>query len=210
MMLSDAPRQVSTFIGQTPPRFYLANAAFGPQPNYAQCLVESYSPEKARELQAILRDTVGKQFPDIFMRVNRFELNTVPQALIEARFCGPDEAVLDSLTELALSVMRRNPKVANARNEWGNMAMMVQADYEPVKAGRLSIGKDDMIEATKAVGDGISVGIYRDNEKKVPVRRDESRSFGRSCRVERGTFGTIGTGDKGYMYRVGISIGSYL
>lgn len=75
------------------------------------------------------------------MRVNRFELNTVPQALIEARFCGPDEAVLDSLTELALSVMRRNPKVANARNEWGNMAMMVQADYEPVKAGRLSIGK---------------------------------------------------------------------
>lgn len=97
------------------------------------------------------------------------------------------------------------------------MAMMVQADYEPVKAGRLSIGKDDMIEATKAVGDGISVGIYRDNEKKVPVLlksdvsgRDESRSFGRSCRVERGTFGTIGTGDKGYMYRVGISIGSYL
>ena len=33
----------------------------------------------------------------------------------------------------------------------------------------MSIGKDDMIEATKAVGDGISVGIYRDNEKKVPV-----------------------------------------
>ena len=100
----ETTRQVSTFIGQTPPRFYLANTSFGPQPNYAQCIVEARSPEEARELQAVLRDTVGRQFPEVFMRVNRFELSTVPQALIEARFCGPDEAILDSLTELALGV----------------------------------------------------------------------------------------------------------
>ena len=175
----ETTRQVSTFIGQTPPRFYLANTSFGPQPNYAQCIVEACSPEEARELQAVLRDTVGRQFPDVFMRVNRFELSTVPQALIEARFCGPDEAILDSLTELALGVMRRNPKVANARNEWGNMAMMVQTDYEPVQAGQLNIGKDNMMEATKAIGDGVSVGIYRDNEKKVPVllKSDISREM---------------------------------
>lgn len=165
----EATRQVSSFIGQTPPRFYLANASFGPQSNYAQCLVEAHSPQEARELQAVLRDTVEGRFPDIFMRVNRFELNPVPQALIEARFVGPDEAVLDSLTELALGVMRRNPKVANARNEWGNMAMKIQADYEPVQAGKLNIGKDNLMEATKAVGDGVAVGIYRDREKKVPV-----------------------------------------
>ncbi len=175
----ETTRQVSTFIGQTPPRFYLANTSFGPQPNYAQCIVEARSPEEARELQAVLRDTVGRQFPNVFMRVNRFELSTVPQALIEARFCGPDEAILDSLTELALGVMRRNPKVANARNEWGNMAMMVQTDYEPVQAGQLNIGKDNMMEATKAIGDGVSVGIYRDNEKKVPVllKSDISREM---------------------------------
>ena len=175
----ETTRQVSTFIGQTPPRFYLANTSFGPQPNYAQCIVEARSPEEARELQAVLRDTVGRQFPEVFMRVNRFELSTVPQALIEARFCGPDEAILDSLTELALGVMRRNPKVANARNEWGNMAMMVQTDYEPVQAGQLNIGKDNMMEATKAIGDGVSVGIYRDNEKKVPVllKSDMSREM---------------------------------
>ena len=175
----ETTRQVSTFIGQTPPRFYLANTSFGPQPNYAQCIVEARSPEEARELQAVLRDTVGRQFPEVFMRVNRFELNTAPQALIEARFCGPDEAILDSLTELALGVMRRNPKVANARNEWGNMAMMVQTDYEPVQAGQLNIGKDNMMEATKAIGDGVSVGIYRDNEKKVPVllKSDMSREM---------------------------------
>ena len=42
----DGVRKVSSFIGQTPPRFYLANASYGPQPNYAQFMVEAESPEQ--------------------------------------------------------------------------------------------------------------------------------------------------------------------
>lgn len=161
--------KVSSFVGQTPPRFYLANASFGPQPNYAQCLVEAVTPEKSRTLQIILRDSVSSRFPEVFMRVNKFELSSVPQALIEARFCGKDPSILDSLTNTALEIMRHNPKVANARNEWGNMSMMIRADYDPVKAGMLGIGKNNLMEATKSISDGTAIGIYRDNEKKVPV-----------------------------------------
>lgn len=162
-------KKVSSFVGQTPPRYYLANAAYGPQPNYAQCLVEADTPEKSRELQAILYDRLPEMFPDALVRVNSFEINSIPQALIEARFCGDDPEVLDSLTNLALEIMRKNPKVLNARNEWGNMALMIKADYDPVKAGRLNVGRHDMMNAVKAVNDGTAVGVYRDRDKKVPV-----------------------------------------
>lgn len=165
----DGVKKVSSFIGQTPPRYYLANAAYGPQPNYAQCLVEAESPEKARELQNILYKELPERFPDALVRVNRFEINSIPQALIEARFCGDDPAVLDSLTNIAIGIMRKNPKVLNARNEWGNMAMMVKTGYDPVKAGKLNMGRADMMNAVKSVNDGTPVGIYRDNDKKVPV-----------------------------------------
>ena len=162
-------KKVSSFVGQTPPRYYLANAAYGPQPNYAQCLVEADTPEKSRELQAILYDRLPEMFPDALVRVNSFEINSIPQALIEARFCGDDPEVLDSLTNLALEIMRKNPKVLNARNEWGNMALMIKADYDPVKAGRLNVGRHDMMNAMKAVNNGTAVGVYRDRDKKVPV-----------------------------------------
>lgn len=162
-------KKVSSFVGQTPPRYYLANAAYGPQPNYAQCLVEADTPEKSRELQAMLYDRLPAMFPDALVRVNSFEINSIPQALIEARFCGDDSEVLDSLTNLALEIMRKNPKVLNARNEWGNMALMIKADYDPVKAGRLNVGRHDMMNAVKAVNDGTAVGVYRDRDKKVPV-----------------------------------------
>lgn len=162
-------KKVSSFVGQTPPRYYLANAAYGPQPNYAQCLVEADTPEKSRELQAMLYDRLPEMFPDALVRVNSFEINSIPQALIEARFCGDDPEVLDSLTNLALEIMRKNPKVLNARNEWGSMALMIKADYDPVKAGRLNVGRHDMMNAVKAVNDGTAVGVYRDRDKKVPV-----------------------------------------
>lgn len=162
-------KKVSSFVGQTPPRYYLANAAYGPQPNYAQCLVEADTPEKSRELQAMLYDRLPAMFPDALVRVNSFEINSIPQALIEARFCGDDPEVLDSLTNLALEIMRKNPKALNARNEWGNMALMIKADYDPVKAGRLNVGRHDMMNAVKAVNDGTAVGVYRDRDKKVPV-----------------------------------------
>ena len=98
-------KKVSSFVGQTPPRYYLANAAYGPQPNYAQCLVEADTPEKSRELQAMLYDRLPAMFPDALVRVNSFEINSIPQALIEARFCGDDPEVLDSLTNLALIML---------------------------------------------------------------------------------------------------------
>lgn len=169
LMQHEGVRHVSTFVGQTPPRYYLANAAYGPQSNYAQCLVEAVSPSVARSMQVGLQDELSQTFSDALIRVNRFELNSIPQALIEARFCGDDPRVLDSLTSMAIDIMRRNPKVMNARNEWGNKAMLVRAAYDPVKAGRLNLGKADLMTAVKSTNDGTPVGIYRDGDKQVPV-----------------------------------------
>ena len=169
LMQHEGVRHVSTFVGQTPPRYYLANAAYGPQSNYAQCLVEAVSRSVARSMQVGLQDELSQTFSDALIRVNRFELSSIPQALIEARFCGDDPRVLDSLTSIAIDIMRRNPKVMNARNEWGNKAMLVRAAYDPVKAGRLNLGKADLMTAVKSTNDGTPVGIYRDGDKQVPV-----------------------------------------
>ena len=65
----------------------------------------------------------------------------------------------------AIEIMRKNPKVLYARNEWGNMAMKVRAEYDPYKAGRLNIGKADMMQAVKAIQDGVAVGVYREENK---------------------------------------------
>ena len=166
---------VSTFIGRTPPRYYLSNVAFGPQSNYTQLLVKCHTSEESRRLNAALQDSIRLKLPGPLIKVNKFELSPLTEAVIEARFLGPDPAVLDSLVGQAIEIMRRNPKVADARNEWGNMALMLRPVYDPVKAGELGITKAQMMQSVKSISDGVPVGIYRDNEKKVPVLLQSER-----------------------------------
>lgn len=160
---------VSTYIGRTPPRYYLSNIAFGPQSNYAQVLVKCHSSKEARALHARLQDCIREFFPDPLIKVNKFELSPLTEAMIEARFLGPDAAVLDSLVNVATGIMRRNPKAADVRNEWGNMTLVMRPVYDPVKAGALGITKAQMMQSVKSISDGLPVGIYRDDERKVPV-----------------------------------------
>lgn len=119
LMQHEGVRHVSTFVGQTPPRYYLANAAYGPQSNYAQCLVEAVSPSVARSMQVGLQDELSQTFSDALIRVNRFELNSIPQALIEARFCGDD------------------PRVARFADEYGHRhhAPQSEGDERPQRVG---------------------------------------------------------------------------
>ncbi|MEG2556083.1 MAG: efflux RND transporter permease subunit [Odoribacter sp.] len=160
---------VSSFVGRTPPRYYLSNIAFGPQSNYAQLLIKCKSSKESRQLHRLLQDSIRIKYPEPLIKVNKFELSPLTEAVIEARFLGPDAAVLDSLVGVAIETMRKNPKVADARNEWGSMSLMIRPVYDPVKAGMLGITKSAMMESVKAIGDGLPVGVYRDDEKKVPV-----------------------------------------
>ena len=160
---------VSGFVGRTPPRYYLSNIAFGPQPNYAQLLIKCHSSGDARVMHALLQDSIRQKFPEPLVKVNKFELSPLTEAMIEARFLGPDAAVLDSLVNVATGIMRRNPKAADVRNEWGNMTLVMRPVYDPVKAGALGITKAQMMQSVKSVSDGLPVGVYRDDERKVPV-----------------------------------------
>ena len=84
--------------------------------------------------------------------------------------------VFYGLTGVAIDIMRRNPKVTDARNEWGNMTYMIRPVYDPVKAGFLGITKANLMESVKSIEEGTVIGIYRDEEKKVPVLLKSEKS----------------------------------
>lgn len=160
---------VSAFVGQTPPRYYLSNIAFGPQANYGQLLIKAVDSKGAKEAHILLNEELPKEFPAPLIKVNKFEISPLSEAVIEGRFIGPDPAVLDSLVTLAITSMNKNPKVKDARYEWGNMAPLLTPIFDPIKAGELGITKSGMMQSLKAIEEGYPIGVYRDQEKKVPV-----------------------------------------
>jgi Cation/multidrug efflux pump len=69
----------------------------------------------------------------------------------------------------AIEIMRRNPKVAYARNEWGNMSKVMRPGYDPVKAGALGFTKSQIMESVKSIRDGNTVGVIAMMRKRFPV-----------------------------------------
>ena len=53
---------ISTYVGRTPPRYYLSNVSFGPQPNYAQLLVKARSSKETKALRTRLQDSIRTLF----------------------------------------------------------------------------------------------------------------------------------------------------
>ena len=61
----------STYIGRTPPRYYLSNVSFGPQSNYAQILVKCKTSKDSKELHALLQDSIRQKYPEPLIKVNK-------------------------------------------------------------------------------------------------------------------------------------------
>ena len=76
---------VSSYIGRTPPRYYLSNISFGPQSNYAQLLVKCKSSKESRALNALLQDSIRLKYPEPLIKVNKFELSHDRSPLSGAR-----------------------------------------------------------------------------------------------------------------------------
>ena len=101
--------------------------------------------------------------------MNKFELSPLQESLIQARFRGNDPAVLDSLTNLAVSIMHQNPNTKDARSDWRNQTMIIKPVFSPLKAGVTGMSRAGINESVKSINDGVAIGVFRDDENKVPL-----------------------------------------
>ena len=51
--------------------------------------------DKENGWNALLQDSIRQKYPEPLIKVNKFELSPLTEAVIEARFLGPDPAVLE-------------------------------------------------------------------------------------------------------------------
>ena len=90
-----------------------------PQPNHAQLLVKARS---SKEKQSVAHQTarlIRTLFPGPLIKVNKFELSPLTEAVIEARFLGPDPCRTRFTGRYGYRDYAPQPEVADARNRMG-------------------------------------------------------------------------------------------
>ena len=88
---------------------------------------------------------------------------------IEARFHGPDPAVLRHLSEQAQAIMRADPESKDIRDDWRQPVKLVRPVFNEQVGRQLGITREDLADALSYAFEGTPVGRYRDGIRVLPI-----------------------------------------
>jgi multidrug efflux pump subunit AcrB len=184
LMGDDRVKDVSAFIGAGPPRFYLPVDPESPNQSYAQLIVNVHD---FREIDGLISDIdpwLVDQFPNALVSVRKYGVGPANTWTFEVRFAGPaiaDPAILRSIANQGLDILRDEPLAGPFRTDWRERVTKIQPQFNQERARWASITRDDIAQTTLRAFDGRSVGLYREKDDLLPIvlrhTEDERRNF---------------------------------
>ena len=166
---NDKIKSYSFTLGGSPVRYYLASSSIGPKPNFANVLIETKDAKDAQSEENKFYEYMVANYPDILTRSALFALSPVPDAAIEIGFVGDNIDTLVALTQRAQEIARKNDKVMEVRNSWGNKVPVWKPLYSQEKGLRLGITRQQMAYSLRSATNGVPLGEYREGDVFMPI-----------------------------------------
>lgn len=160
---------VSASIGRGAPRF---NATYLPEQsheNFAQLQVRTLTLPQLKPLMQRLDREFATRYPEVLLQLRDMEFGPPAKAKIEARFSGPDPAVLRKLGEQAEAILRTDPEARSIYSDWKERGKELLPVVNEPEARRLGITNQEIALTLKSAFGGLPVGIYRDGTRKLPI-----------------------------------------
>lgn len=154
----------STMVGGGHARFMLIYESEDATPNYAQILVDVEEFGQIAPLQRELQEWVDETYPIANTKVWQFILGPGGGSKIEARFYGPDPAVLRGLAAEAKTLMAEAGAVA-IKDDWREQIPVVRPIINTENARRLGLTQGEIMAAMNAHLSGTRIGIYREGDE---------------------------------------------
>ncbi|MDO6476405.1 efflux RND transporter permease subunit [Alteromonas sp. 1_MG-2023] len=160
---------VTSFIGMGASRFMLTYSPDLPNPSFGQLIVRTHNREEIPLVMNELRAQIRERHAQADVFTQRLFFGPATGAKIEARFKGNDSAVLRELGAKAEALMRQEPSITDVRQDWRQREFTIYPVVDEQKAKIAGLSRTDIADATEFATVGKTVGIYREDERQIPV-----------------------------------------
>ena len=160
---------VTSFIGMGASRFMLTYSLDLPNPSFGQLIVRTHNREEIPLVMNELRAQIRERHPQADVFTQRLFFGPATGAKIEARFKGNDSAMLRELGAKAEALMRQEPTITDVRQDWRQREFTIYPVVDEQKAKIAGLSRTDIADATEFATVGKTVGIYREDERQIPV-----------------------------------------
>jgi len=170
----DSPlvESLSTFIGAGPPRFYLPVDPEKTTQNYAQLIVNFPDYTYVDSFIEEFEPWALQNFPHAMVRFRKYAVGTSNTWKFEVRISGPADANFDQLRETGdeiTKIVKASPYGTDWRTDMLNRTLKLVPVYDQKRARLLSIEREDLARTTKRGYDGVTMGLYRERDKLIPI-----------------------------------------
>ncbi len=166
-----AVERVAASMGSAPARYCLVRPMTSGGDCYGELMVDCKDYATVLEQIPGIRDSLRRAFPGTYIRIRKYNFSISTSHTVEARFTGPDPAVLRDLSRQAEDIMRACPYVDpySVGNNWKPRAQTLVAAYREEDARRAGVSRSDVGNALLAATDGMPVGVLHDQDRMVAV-----------------------------------------
>lgn len=153
---------VSSFVGGGGLRFLLVYTPERENRAFVQFLVQVEDEQQIDGLLATAQQYLEEQYPDANAVAKKFLLGPGAGGRVQARFSGPDPAVLRQLADQAKRVIVADGGAIGIRDDWREREKVVQPDLREVQARRNGLTRVEVAAALETGFEGRTVGFYRE------------------------------------------------
>ena len=186
---------VTSFIGGGGLRFLLVYSPENENRAYVQFLVDVDDADKIDGLMAVIQERLDENYPNANAIAKKFLLGPGAGGRIQARFSGPDSAVLRQLGAQAMKVLQDDGGALCVRSDWQDRVQAIRPELLELQARRNGITRVEVARALESSFEGRAVGFYREpGDARAGIFPQETRLLPiivRPPRSEREDVGAI-------------------
>jgi multidrug efflux pump subunit AcrB len=155
-------KHVTSFIGGGGLRFLLVYSPEMENRAFVQFLVDVDNANEIDDLMVKIQQRLDEEHPEANSVAKKFLLGPGAGGRIQARFRGPDPAVLRTLADQAQTILDEDGGALAIRNDWREREKVIRPDLLELQARRNGIERVDVATALATSFEGRVVGFFRE------------------------------------------------
>lgn len=161
-------KSVSSFIGQSSPRFHSTYAPEPPAENYAQLFIKAHDAHKADELLHEYINTLATKYPEATVRVRQLSYQEASTPL-EVRVIGSDIDDLQAVADKVQQVLGKIEGVNWLHTDWREEYYRIGVEINTVEANRLGLTASGISEFIGGLVNGFPVSTYWEEDEPINI-----------------------------------------
>ncbi len=161
---------ITSYIGESAPRFILPFEPIPPKDNFAQIVVKAIDAPNRVELHKEVQNLLAEEFPDVRANIRLIQTGPPAEYPVMLRLTGPDAKTLYEQAQKVIAVMDEDPEIRLANMNWPQETPIMQVHIDQNKVRMLGIDNYAVSADLYTKLSGYKVTSVYQGDRLIPVK----------------------------------------